>query len=260
MAFRARRFLHDRGDACSPQAFVLDLVMTDNRSFTDTDDLCKMLDIHVDGVRYYLHLQIGKPLSKDLISAPEIALDNLHREMKAALRSGDDAQAAVGCGDKGEAANRENIAKAIAYELEEGSAHGARVASTTHLDNYHIDGHVNLLALADAVLRAAAPQPTTAAYDVKEPERLRRCISMAMGCISPIHGGDESLAWYRLLDALEGREPRSSLTSTQLCRPKIWPPSNPAYCNLDAEKWCQYVEKCSDCPVLTSTQSGGAAK
>jgi hypothetical protein len=48
-------------------------------------DLVKMLDLHVDGVRHYLHLQIGKPLSKDLISAPEIALENLHREMKAAL-------------------------------------------------------------------------------------------------------------------------------------------------------------------------------
>lgn len=56
--------------------------------------------------------------------------------------------------------SRENIAKAIAYDLEEGAAHGARVATTSHLDNYHIDGHVNLLALADAVLCAAPPQPT----------------------------------------------------------------------------------------------------
>jgi len=48
-------------------------------------DLVKMLDLHVDGVRHYLHLQIGKPPSKELISAPEIALENLHREMKAAL-------------------------------------------------------------------------------------------------------------------------------------------------------------------------------
>ena len=59
--------------------------------------------------------------------------------------------------------HRENIAKAIAYDLEEGAAHGARVATTPHLDNYHINGHVNLLALADAVLRAA-PQPDGNAY------------------------------------------------------------------------------------------------
>ncbi len=57
------------------------------RSQPGIDDLIKMLDLHVDGVRHYLHLQIGKPLSKDLISAPEIALDNLHREMKGALRA-----------------------------------------------------------------------------------------------------------------------------------------------------------------------------
>jgi len=54
---------------------------------TNIADLIKMLDLHVDGVRHYLHLQIGKPLSKHLISAPEIALDNLHREIKAALSS-----------------------------------------------------------------------------------------------------------------------------------------------------------------------------
>lgn len=54
---------------------------------SDINDLIKMLGVHVDGVRHYLHLQIGKPLSKNLISAPEIALDNLHREMKAALAS-----------------------------------------------------------------------------------------------------------------------------------------------------------------------------
>lgn len=80
------------------------------RSSADSADLIKMLDVHVDGVRHYLHLQIGKPLSKDLISAPEIALDNLHREMKAALRSSDPAQTKpdrlavarlVCCGHKG---------------------------------------------------------------------------------------------------------------------------------------------------------------
>ncbi len=45
-----------------------------------------------------------------------------------------------------------------------------------------------------------------------EIERLRRCISMAMGCLSPhSQRPDERLAWYRLLDATEGREPRSRL-------------------------------------------------
>lgn len=63
------------------------------RSSADIADLAKMLDLHVDGVRHYLHLQIGKPLSKDLVSAPEIALDNLHREVKAAIQSLDAAQA-----------------------------------------------------------------------------------------------------------------------------------------------------------------------
>jgi hypothetical protein len=52
-----------------------------------TTDLVKTLDLYVDGVRHYLHMQIGKPLSPHLISAPEIALDNLHREMKAAIQS-----------------------------------------------------------------------------------------------------------------------------------------------------------------------------
>jgi hypothetical protein len=48
----------------------------------------------------------------------------------------------------------------------------------------------------------------------KEEDRLRRCITMAMGCIDPLSKNvDERLAWYRLLDALEGREARPSLTS-----------------------------------------------
>ena len=42
--------------------------------------------------------------------------------------------------------------------------------------------------------------------------RLYRCIHMAMGCLSPMaHNRDERLAWLRLLDAVEGREPRNSL-------------------------------------------------
>jgi len=42
--------------------------------------------------------------------------------------------------------------------------------------------------------------------------RQRRCIHMAMGCISPLSpNNDERLAWFRLLDAIEGREPRAGL-------------------------------------------------
>jgi hypothetical protein len=42
--------------------------------------------------------------------------------------------------------------------------------------------------------------------------RQRRCIHMAMGCISPLSANnDERLAWFRLLDAIEGREPRGGL-------------------------------------------------
>lgn len=40
--------------------------------------------------------------------------------------------------------------------------------------------------------------------------RVLRCVYMAMGCLSPLTR-DEKLAWYRLLDALEGREPRDGL-------------------------------------------------
>jgi hypothetical protein len=42
--------------------------------------------------------------------------------------------------------------------------------------------------------------------------RVLRCVNMAMGCISPLSKNpDERLAWYRLLDAMEGREPRNRL-------------------------------------------------
>ena len=45
-----------------------------------------------------------------------------------------------------------------------------------------------------------------------EISRLMRCIRMAAGCISPLSNNvDERLAWYRLLDAIEGREPRGRL-------------------------------------------------
>jgi len=56
----------------------------------------------------------------------------------------------------------------------------------------------------------ADPQAVGAAGE--EAHRLLRCIRMAMGCISPLSRNvDERLAWYRLLDAVEGREPRDSL-------------------------------------------------
>ncbi len=53
-------------------------------------------------------------------------------------------------------------------------------------------------------------------YDVaeiyKRPDelgRILRCVNMAMGCLDPFSKNlDERLAWYRLLDAYEGREPR----------------------------------------------------
>ena len=51
-------------------------------------------------------------------------------------------------------------------------------------------------------------------------ERLIRCIRMAMGCISPLSANvDERLAWYRLLDAVEGKEPRDRLEPE--LRPKV---------------------------------------
>jgi hypothetical protein len=43
--------------------------------------------------------------------------------------------------------------------------------------------------------------------------RLRRCIGDAMGCLDPEspNNPDERLAWYRLHDAMQGREPRARL-------------------------------------------------
>lgn len=50
----------------------------------------------------------------------------------------------------------------------------------------------------------------------QEIDRLHRCITMAMGCISPLSvDRDERLAWYRLLDAIEGREARDNLDATK---------------------------------------------
>ena len=46
-----------------------------------------------------------------------------------------------------------------------------------------------------------------------EIERLRCCITMAMGCLDPLSKNpDERLAWYRLHDALNGKEARTCLT------------------------------------------------
>jgi hypothetical protein len=45
----------------------------------------------------------------------------------------------------------------------------------------------------------------------EEAERLLRCIRMAMGCLDPLSPRpDERLAWFRLLDGVEGREPRTT--------------------------------------------------
>ncbi len=56
------------------------------------------------------------------------------------------------------------------------------------------------------------PGPDVEAETAEE-RRLLHCINMAMGCISPLsNNNDERLAWYRLLDAIEGRFPRRALT------------------------------------------------
>jgi hypothetical protein len=59
----------------------------------------------------------------------------------------------------------EEIAKVLAYDLENGPDHGARVATTPHLDNYHINGHVNLLALGAAVVARLEQRPKPSAVE-----------------------------------------------------------------------------------------------
>lgn len=50
----------------------------------------------------------------------------------------------------------------------------------------------------------------------RENKRLLRCINMAMGCITPLSRNvDERLAWYRLADAIQGKEPRAALASKE---------------------------------------------
>lgn len=64
----------------------------------------------------------------------------------------------------------------------------------------------------DAKTANRTPYAAVAAVQ-EEIARLKRCISMAMGCLDPEspHNPDERLAWYRLHDAMQGREPRSQL-------------------------------------------------
>jgi hypothetical protein len=59
-----------------------------------------------------------------------------------------------------------------------------------------------------------AQRPLAASSLQPDSNRLRRCINMAMGCLDPLSSNaDERLAWHRLLDAMEGREPRPSVPS-----------------------------------------------
>lgn len=61
--------------------------------------------------------------------------------------------------------------------------------------------------LVDALLARWNTRP-----DGGDSLRLKRCIDMAMGCLDATSTNpDERLVWLRLLDAAEGREPRSAL-------------------------------------------------
>ena len=47
---------------------------------------------------------------------------------------------------------------------------------------------------------------------IEKNQRLIHCIEMTMGCLNPLSkNNDERLAWYRLLDAINGDEPRENL-------------------------------------------------
>ena len=59
--------------------------------------------------------------------------------------------------------------------------------------------------------RAASPTTPLTDAALAEIERLRRCINMAMGCLDMFASKDQALAWYRLKDALDGREPRDKM-------------------------------------------------
>jgi hypothetical protein len=73
---------------------------------------------------------------------------------------------------------------------------------------------------ADALVVLWETRATRAEALVKqrdaEVEMTQRCITMAMGCLDPhSKNPDERLAWYRLLDALDGKEPRAALAPEQ---------------------------------------------
>jgi hypothetical protein len=60
---------------------------------------------------------------------------------------------------------------------------------------------------------AADPASTEQDPMSRVEDRMRRCITMAMCCLDPLSNEpDERLAWYRLKDALDGKEPRNCLT------------------------------------------------
>lgn len=53
---------------------------------------------------------------------------------------------------------------------------------------------------------------------------------------------------------VEGSNPSERTNEVRAPRPKISPPSDPIYCNLDEAKWCRCVVRCDDCPTLALTR------
>lgn len=73
--------------------------------------------------------------------------------------------------------------------------------------NYRLIKAALTAALADAQAPEATQQRQRAA-------RLTRCVVMAMGCLDPNDDNpDVRLAWFRLVDAIDGNEPRASLAA-----------------------------------------------
>lgn len=66
-----------------------------------------------------------------------------------------------------------------------------------------------------AMLAATPPadaQAPEATQQRQRAARLTRCVVMAMGCLDPNDDNpDVRLAWFRLVDAIDGNEPRASL-------------------------------------------------
>lgn len=135
-----------------------------------TDDLIKMLNVHVEGVRHYLYLQIGKPLSKDLVSAPEIALDNLQREVSAAMR-------AVAQEATDTEYQRELFAAITKIDLATAVSHIRNW--TCYIDDYHRQKYADLI---EAQAKLIAHLVNTRAPSLPEGER--RC----QKCGSPTKG------------------------------------------------------------------------